>query len=152
MLKWSCMSKHSDDRMLPPERWDGLDRPKRPRKIVDCVAPDRTPQDLIHLQEKLEACTRTFTDKAEEFRILASENRLKILALLECAGELCVCDLAAVLDISPAAVSQHLSRLRSAGFVRSRRAGMTTYYSLARDPWPTPPREPILDEEGSEHG
>ncbi len=142
------MAKDADDRVIQPERWDGLDGPRRPRRILDCVAPDRTAQDLIHLQEKLEACARTFSSKAEEFRILASESRLKILALLECAGELCVCDLAAVLDISPAAVSQHLTRLRAAGFVRARRDGMTTYYGLARDPWPAPPREPILEEEG----
>ncbi len=97
------------------------------------------------LQQKLDACTELFAGKAEEFRVLASESRLKILALLECAGELCVCDLASVLDISPAAVSQHLARLRSAGLVRSRRSGMTTFYALARSPWPSAPGDPILD-------
>jgi len=99
----------------------------------------------VALQEKLDACTELFAGKAEEFRVLASESRLKILALLECAGELCVCDLASVLDISPAAVSQHLARLRSAGLVRSRRSGMTTFYGLARSPWPSAPGDPILD-------
>jgi DNA-binding transcriptional ArsR family regulator len=68
---------------------------------------------------------------------------LKILVLLRHAGELCVCDLATVLGMTPAAVSQHLSRLRSGHVVKSRRDGMTIYYRLAesenrlfRDPIP----------------
>lgn len=36
-----------------------------------------------------------------------------------------------MLEMTPAAVSQHLSRLRSGRLVRSRRDGMTIYYSLA---------------------
>ena len=115
------------------------------RPVQGCAAQERRSGDLAELQQKLEACTEVFAGKAEEFRVLASESRLKILALLECAGELCVCDLAAVLHISPAAVSQHLSRLRSAGLVRARRSGMTTFYALARSPWPSMPREGILD-------
>ncbi len=127
--------------------WHGLEEETaRRRRIVECVAPDRTPGDLIALQRKLDACSEIFAGKAEEFRVLASESRLKILALLECAGELCVGDLASVLDISPAAVSQHLGRLRSAGLVRSRRSGMTTFYNLARNPWPTASGDPILDD------
>jgi DNA-binding transcriptional ArsR family regulator len=65
---------------------------------------------------------------SDHFALLAGETRLKILALLEHAGELCVCDLATVLDLTPAAVSQHLGRLRSGGLVVARREGMTTYY------------------------
>ena len=51
--------------------------------------------------------------------------------LLGDTGELCVCDLATVLEMTPAAVSQHLSRLRSGRMVVSRRDGMTIYYRLA---------------------
>jgi len=50
--------------------------------------------------------------------------------LLGETGELCVCDLATVLEMTPAAVSQHLSRLRSGRMVGSRRDGMTIYYRL----------------------
>jgi DNA-binding transcriptional ArsR family regulator len=65
---------------------------------------------------------------SEHFSLLAGETRLRILALLQYAGELCVCDLATVLDMTPAAVSQHLGRLRIGGLVVARRDGMTTYY------------------------
>jgi ArsR family transcriptional regulator len=68
---------------------------------------------------------------SEHFSLLAGETRLKIITLLGESGELCVCDLATVLEMTPAAVSQHLSRLRSGRLVQSRRDGMTIYYRLA---------------------
>lgn len=98
---------------------------------VDCVAPDRTPQELTSYRMTLAQNRERLRRASEHFALLAGETRLKILALLEHAGELCVCDLATVLDMTPAAVSQHLSRLRSGGLVISRRDGMTTYYSCA---------------------
>jgi len=55
-----------------------------------------------------------------------------------------VCDLATVLEMTPAAVSQHLSRLRSGNLVQSRRDGMTIYYRLA-DGSPWPEGLPLLD-------
>jgi DNA-binding transcriptional ArsR family regulator len=68
---------------------------------------------------------------SEHFALLAGETRLKIIHLLGNSGELCVCDLATILEMTPAAVSQHLSRLRSGRLVGSRRDGMTIYYRLA---------------------
>jgi len=68
---------------------------------------------------------------ADHYSLLAGETRLKIISLLTVSGELCVCDLASVLEMTPAAVSQHLSRLRSGRLVQSRRDGMTINYRLA---------------------
>ena len=68
---------------------------------------------------------------AEHYALLAGETRLKIISLLGVGGELCVCDLAKVLEMTPAAVSQHLSRLRTGRLVQSRRDGMTIFYRLA---------------------
>ncbi|MCG6949381.1 MAG: metalloregulator ArsR/SmtB family transcription factor [Acidobacteria bacterium] len=70
---------------------------------------------------------------AEHFALLAGETRLKIIELLVESDELCVCDLATVLEMTPAAVSQHLSRLRSGRLVQSRRDGMTIYYRIAEN-------------------
>ena len=95
---------------------------------VDCVAPDRTPQELTSYRRTLARNRERLRRASEHFALLAGETRLKILALLEHAGEICVCDLATVLDMTPAAVSQHLGRLRSGGLVVARRDGMTTYY------------------------
>ena len=69
---------------------------------------------------------------AQHYALLGGETRLKILVLLQRAGELCVCDLATILEMTPAAISQHLSRLRSGGLVESRRDGMTIYYRVSQ--------------------
>jgi len=95
---------------------------------VDCVAPDRTPAELATFRQTLERNRERMRRASEHFALLAGETRLRILALLQYAGELCVCDLATVLDMTPAAVSQHLGRLRIGGLVVARRDGMTTYY------------------------
>lgn len=60
-------------------------------------------------------------------KILADPTRLKLLKLI-LKEELCVCELQALLQISQPAVSQHMAKLKNAGLVRERRAGMWTFY------------------------
>ncbi len=69
------------------------------------------------------------------FRAFADPTRLRILHLLT-PGELCVCDLVAVLRVPQPKVSRHLAYLRRARLVLSRRAGLWTHYQLApaKDP------------------
>ena len=100
------------------------------RSQPDCVSPDRSPDELVALRRKLAARGKPLRRMADHYALLAGETRLKIIALLIDSGELCVCDLASVLEMTPAAVSQHLSRLRSGRLVQSRRDGMTIYYRL----------------------
>ena len=70
------------------------------------------------------------TDLAELFRLLGDPTRVRILyALLE-AGELCVCDIAEVVETTDTKVSQALRLLRNAGVVRNRREGRNVYYRL----------------------
>ncbi|RIK11917.1 MAG: transcriptional regulator [Acidobacteria bacterium] len=65
---------------------------------------------------------------ADTFRLLADPTRGKILwALLH--GEQSVGALAEQVGASPTAVSQHLSKLRLAGLVQTRRAGTYVHYS-----------------------
>lgn len=67
---------------------------------------------------------------ADLFRLLGDPTRARILfALLE-AGELCVCDIAEAVDTPESTVSHALRLLRTAGVVRSRRAGRMMHYSL----------------------
>ncbi len=69
-------------------------------------------------------------DLAELFKIFGDSTRVKILyALLE--GELCVCDLAKLMEVSQSAVSHQLRVLKSSKLVKFRREGKTVYYSLA---------------------
>lgn len=62
-------------------------------------------------------------------RALADESRLRLLAALA-EGELCVCQLTALLDLATSTVSKHLTQLRDAGLVESRKDGRWVYYRL----------------------
>jgi ArsR family transcriptional regulator len=60
-------------------------------------------------------------------RLLADPTRLRLLALIE-REELTVAELAAVLRLAQPRVSTHLAKLKEAGLVRDRRAGVSAYY------------------------
>ncbi len=64
-------------------------------------------------------------------KALADENRVRLLFALR-SGELCVCQLIALMDLAPSTVSKHLSILRSARLVDSRKDGRWMYYSLSK--------------------
>ncbi len=96
----------------------------------ECISPDRRPHELDALRGRLLTRAKSLRRTADHYALLAGETRLKIMVLLGEVRELCVCDLATVLEMTPAAVSQHLSRLRSGRLVQSRRDGMTIYYRL----------------------
>ena len=71
-------------------------------------------------------------DLSELFKIFGDSTRVKILyALLN--GELCVCDIAALLCMTVSAISHQLRILRAAKLVVFRREGKTVFYSLADD-------------------
>ncbi len=71
-------------------------------------------------------------DLAELFKIFGDSTRVKILyALLE--HELCVCDIASLLDVTQSAVSHQLRVLKASKLVKFRREGKTVFYSLADD-------------------
>lgn len=67
---------------------------------------------------------------AERARALADPTRLTLAAALAGAEELCVCDLAWIVERSQNLVSHHLRALRTAGLVRSRREGKMVMYAL----------------------
>lgn len=73
---------------------------------------------------------RTMKTTIRIFKALADETRLRILALLF-EGELCVCDLVALLRLPQSTVSRHLAYLRTSGLVCDRREGVWMYYRLA---------------------
>ena len=69
-------------------------------------------------------------DLAELFKIFGDSTRVKILyALLE--SELCVCDIARLMEVTQSAVSHQLRVLKQMDLVKNRREGKTIFYSLA---------------------
>ena len=66
----------------------------------------------------------------ESFKILGDSTRVKILYALS-QKELCVCDLAALFEMTHSAVSHQLRVLRNSNLVKFRKQGKIVYYSLA---------------------
>lgn len=62
-------------------------------------------------------------------KALADRQRVRILMLLA-PGELCVCQIVAVLGLAPSTISKHLSVLSGAGLVDARKDGRWMYYRL----------------------
>lgn len=73
--------------------------------------------------------SETVAPLAETFRLLGDATRVRILDALS-HGELCVCDLAALIGLSESAVSHQLRQLRGMRLVRPRRAGRLVFYAL----------------------
>jgi DNA-binding transcriptional ArsR family regulator len=95
------------------------------RREAECVDPERAAAVLESLPGE-----RVFQDLAETFRVLADPGRVRLVAALLAAGELCVWDLAAVTGLSQTACSHNLRLLRSSRLVRYRKQGRNVYYSL----------------------
>lgn len=91
-------------------------------KVVDHARVKETRRRLVSREEAGQL--------AELFRLLGDVSRTRLLhALLE-AGELCVCDLAATLEMPETSVSHALRLLRTAGVVSGRRDGRMMFYRL----------------------
>ena len=74
---------------------------------------------------------------ASGFKAVADPTRIRILATLLAAGELCVCHVEAALGITQSRASRHLATLRRAGLVVGRRDGAWVHYRVPDEPDPT---------------
>ncbi len=63
-------------------------------------------------------------------KALSDETRIRALMMLT-GGELCVCQIIEMLGLAPSTVSKHMSILRQAGLVETRKEGRWIYYRLA---------------------
>ena len=70
---------------------------------------------------------------AQTMKALSDPIRLRIILLLQSEGELCVCDLMAVLGLPQSTVSRHLAYLKRTCWVDIRRQGVWMYYQLSRE-------------------
>jgi len=68
-------------------------------------------------------------DLAELFKVFGDSTRIKILWALD-EAEMCVCDIAVLLNMTQSAISHQLRVLKQAKLVKSRKEGKIVYYSL----------------------
>ncbi len=93
--------------------------------------------DFIHVHGKIVEEARAqmpagedLKDLADFFKVFADATRIKILSVL-LHSELCVCDLAGILNMTQSAISHQLRVLKQMKLVKNRREGKTVFYSLA---------------------
>ena len=70
-----------------------------------------------------------FKSNVKTFKALSNSNRLGILVLLT-FREMCVCELAAALELTQPNLSHHIRVLENAGIVSSRKEGKWVYYKI----------------------
>lgn len=72
----------------------------------------------------------TIMDLSDTFKVFSDSTRLKILCALS-SGEMCTCDLSALLGMTQSAISHQLRILKQSNLVKNRREGKVVYYSIA---------------------
>ena len=95
----------------------------------DCVVIH---EDVVQQVKDKMPEEETLYDLAELFKVFGDSTRIKILWALD-EAEMCVCDIAALLNMTQSAISHQLRVLKQAKLVKNRREGKVVYYSLDDD-------------------
>lgn len=97
-------------------------------KMTDCVSPD-VHEHTVNLARLDMPTAQTMREMAEQFRLFGDATRVSILWALA-QGDMCVCDLARLLDCSQSLISHQLRLLRQAHLVRYDKKGKSSVYRL----------------------
>ena len=89
-------------------------------------------QDVVENTIKQMADEDMLNKLAEFFKILGDTTRTKILYALD-KNEMCVCDIANVLNMSKSSISHQLGTLRRMNIVKCRKQGKEVYYTIDDD-------------------
>ncbi len=87
-------------------------------------------EDIVRRVEEVMPDEQELLDLAEFFKIFGDSTRIKILYVLS-QSEMCVCDIANLLQMGQSAISHQLRVLKQMRLVTFRRDGKTVFYSLA---------------------
>ncbi len=98
-------------------------------EVQQCAYRHVHPEFVEQMKQKLPE-EGVLYDLADLFKLFGDSTRLQILYLLS-ESEMCVCDIAQLLQLSQSAVSHQLKTLKQSKLVTFRRQGKTVFYSLA---------------------
>lgn len=99
---------------------------------IQCCEYMHAHEDIIEKVKKQMPGEEELYDLAELYKVFADSTRIKILYVLF-ESEMCVCDIAQLIEMSQSAISHQLRVLKQAKLVKFRREGKTVFYSLADD-------------------
>ena len=100
------------------------------QKDCDCCEVVEVHEELVRIVNETMPEETELYDLAELFKVFGDSTRIRILFVLSSA-EVCVCDLANVLNMTQSAISHQLRILKQNKLVKSRREGKSVFYSLA---------------------
>ena len=86
-------------------------------------------EDIVKRVQAIFPREEKLYDLAELFKVFGDSTRIKILWALD-ASEMCVCDIAVLLNMTQSAISHQLRVLKQSQLVKSRREGKIVFYSL----------------------
>lgn len=86
--------------------------------------------EIIHKVEKVMPDEQQLLDLSEFFKVFGDSTRIKILYVLS-QSEMCVCDIATLLQMGQSAISHQLRILKQMRLVTFRREGKTVFYQLS---------------------
>lgn len=97
---------------------------------VECCECNEVHEELLKIVNETMPEEAELYDLAELFKVFGDSTRIRILFVLF-EAEVCVCDLAKVLNMTQSAISHQLRILKQNKLVNSRREGKSVFYSLA---------------------
>ena len=97
---------------------------------IECCDCNEIHEDLLKIVNDTMPEETELNDLAELFKVFGDSTRIRILFVLF-EAEVCVCDLAKVLNMTQSAISHQLRILKANKLVNSRREGKSVFYSLA---------------------
>ena len=97
---------------------------------VECCECNEVHEELLKIVNETMPEETELSDLAELFKVFGDSTRIRILFVLF-EAEVCVCDLAKVLNMTQSAISHQLRILKQNKLVNSRREGKSVFYSLA---------------------
>lgn len=98
--------------------------------VIELCEQNEVHNDILQKIEAKLPPEETLYDLSELFKVFGDSTRIRILYVLF-EGEVCVCDLAKLLNMSQSAISHQLRILKINKLVKNRREGKSIFYSLA---------------------
>lgn len=123
------MNSHSSIREGAIKRGDSMAKKYTPIERCDC---DVIHEDIVNEVKSKMPEEESLYDLAELFKVFGDSTRIKILWALD-EAEMCVCDIAVLLNMTQSAISHQLRVLKQANLVKNRKEGKVVYYSLDDD-------------------
>ena len=89
-------------------------------------------EEVVKKYKKGFSTSKFILELSDFFKLLGDNTRISILTILD-QNEVCVCDIASILNMTKSAVSHQLKVLKDAGLLKSKKIGKEVFYSFTNE-------------------